>query len=95
MVKTICHIINIENNKTSIRLTNVEWNAINLICQTENLKRKNLFNIINKNKNKELSLAGSVRLFSIIYFQKKLTNKLNSNKLENSPPIFDAIKGIK
>lgn len=94
MVKTSSHIIYINNKKTSIRLTQTEWNAVNTICEKENLKRTNLFNLINQNKNKELSLTASIRLFSIIYFQKMLLSKFYINKTQHSQPIFDAIKGI-
>ena len=94
MVKTSSHIIHINNKKTSIRLTPTEWYAVNAICEKENLKRTNLFNLINQNKNKELSLTASIRLFSIIYFKKTFLNKFYFNKTQHSQPIFDAIKGI-
>ena len=94
MVKISSYIIHINNIKTSIRLTQTEWQAINIICEKENIKRTHLFNLIYKNKNKDLSFSASIRLFSIIYFKKTFTNKLSINKKENTPPIFDAIKGI-
>lgn len=86
-------VISIYNRKTSMRLAQAEWDAINTICKRENIKRKKLFELIDTNRDKRLGLTSSVRLFSIIYYQNSALNKKqNSNTFYS--PIFEAIRGI-
>lgn len=89
-------VIFIDNHKTSMRLANAEWEAIDNICKRENIKRNTLIEMINARKNSQLGLTCSVRLFSLIYYYQMLSkyqikNKKNSNL---TTPIFDAIRGI-
>ena len=88
-------VISIYNRKTSIRLAPAEWKAIDTICQRENIKRKNLFELIDANKNEKMGLTPSVRLFSLIYYRKSVLNQMQSSSdSDRSSPIFEAIRGI-
>jgi predicted DNA-binding ribbon-helix-helix protein len=87
-------VIQIQSHKTSVRLNPCEWKAINTICQKEKIERKQLFELINTNKDEKLGLTTAVRLFAIIYYKNSVlyaNSSLNGN-FQNS--IFDAIDGI-
>lgn len=60
-------VITLYNRKTSMRLANAEWQIIDHICYAEKMKRKNLFELIDQNRNPELGLTASVRLFALQY----------------------------
>ena len=87
-------VVSIYDKKTSMRLAAAEWEAIDTICKRENIKRKNLFELIALNKDKKLGLTSSIRLFSIIYYKNSIDNKFHALDTEFYSPIFEAIKGI-
>ena len=88
-------VITIYNRKTSIRLAPAEWAALDNICQTENIPRKTLFELIDINRDTKLNLTSSIRLFTIIYYKIAL-HQIENNPLqkEDTSPVFEAIKGI-
>ena len=47
MTELSSKVIFIDKRKTSMRLANAEWEAIDSICKRENIKRNNLLAIIN------------------------------------------------
>ena len=61
-------VISIHKRKTTMRLCTHEWEALKDICKRENISRKNLFELIEKNKDPHLGLTPSIRLFSLVYF---------------------------
>lgn len=87
-------VVAIYNRKTSMRLAQAEWEALDTICKRENIKRKTLFELIALNKDKKLGLTSSIRLFSIIYYKNSIDNKSQITDKEFYSPIFEAIKGI-
>ncbi len=87
-------VVSIYNRKTSMRLAPAEWKAIDTICKRENIKRKNLFELIQANKDDKLGLTSSVRLFSLIYYRKALQYQLDHKNSNRTSPMCDAIKGI-
>ena len=89
-------VIFINNHKTSMRLANAEWEAIDNICKRENIKRNTLIGMINARKNAQMGLTCSVRLFSLIYYYQLLSKYHNKNSKDSNitTPIFDAIRGI-
>lgn len=47
MTELSSKVIFIDKRKTSMRLANAEWEAIDSICKRENIKRNNLLEMIN------------------------------------------------
>ena len=98
MVSLINKVININNKKTTMRMTMTEWLAFETICKNENVTKNNLLNLINTNKNHTISLTNSVRLFSIVYFHQMTKQRqqllYGSSKAQCISPIFHAIKEI-
>lgn len=96
MVQLINKVIIVSHKKTTMRLAQAEWDALDIICQKENIKRNLLIEMINQNKNKNMGLTCCVRLFSVIYFYRSLLNSqytYSNNELKPTP-IFDAINSI-
>ncbi len=60
-------VISLYNKKTSMRLARTEWNILDRICFAEKIKRKELLELIDRNRDHTLGLTPSVRLFSLIY----------------------------
>lgn len=75
MTELSSKVIFIDNRKTSMRLANAEWEAIDSICKRENIKRNNLLEMINARKDAKMGLTCSVRLFSLIYYYRLLTKE--------------------
>jgi predicted DNA-binding ribbon-helix-helix protein len=96
MVQLINKVIVISNKKTTMRLAKAEWDALDSICQQENIKRNFLIDMINQSKNKNMGLTCCVRLFSVIYFYHSLIKKqyIYNNNENQITPIFDAINSI-
>lgn len=98
MPKLSSKVIHIADKTTSIRLAEAEWDALELICKRENIKKTYLLRLINDYKDKDMGLTGSVRLFSLIYLYHWLLGKQQPNyassKIKPPSPLFDAIKGI-
>lgn len=89
-------VIAIYDRKTSMRLAPAEWEAIDTICKREKLKRKKLFEIIDLNRNKNMGLTPSVRLFSIIYYQNSILRKQQPHNEDSLYcPVFEAVQGIR
>ena len=87
-------VVTIYNRKTSMRLAPAEWKAIETICERENIKRKNLLELIDANRDEKMGLTSSVRLFSLIYYRKTTQLKYYNSDKNQSSPIIEAIKGI-
>lgn len=96
MVDLISKVITISKKKTSIRLAQAEWDALEEISKIENVKRNNIIDMINQNKDNSISLTCSIRMFIIVYFNQVLENQqLNYNlSTPEKNPILSAIKGI-
>ena len=60
-------VISIYDRKTTMRLAKAEWNVLDNICYLEKMKRKNLLELIDQNRDKKIGLTPSVRLFSLLY----------------------------
>ena len=88
-------VISIYNRKTSIRLTPVEWLAINNICHEEKIHRKLLFELIDLNRNEQINLTAAIRLFTLIYYKNATsdTPPVTSTKSFFNP-IYEAIKAL-
>lgn len=79
-------VIFLSDKKTSMRLAAAEWEAIDIICKRENIKRNSLLEMINRSRNKKMGLTCAVRLFSLVY----LYQMLNETQCQNYT--FPALK---
>lgn len=77
MTKLSNKIITINNRRTSMRLCNKEWNALDEICLREKINRNILIGLIEDNKNPTLGLAYATRLFLILYYKAIAINHRN------------------
>lgn len=87
MLKQMNKVITVFDKKTSMRLTNTEWHIIDEICYNEKLKRKILFEKIEKHHNSCLGLTPAVRLFSLLYYYRE-------NEMHHKPASYDVINKI-
>ena len=95
-IKT-CRVISIHQKRTSVRLSAIEWEIFEKICQKEQIKRKMLLELIDLNRDDKFSLTSSIRLFCILYQNTCIKDKLEKKQTTNEffySPIFEAIKGI-
>lgn len=78
-------VVSVYNRKTSMRLAPSEWEAIDLICEKENISRKTLFELIDLNRDTKIGLTAAIRLFTIIYYK-------NVNTISQKKDKTDALK---
>lgn len=94
----VTKVITLNAKNTSMRLVTDEWEALEIICERENIKRNTLLELIATYKNEKMALSNSVRLFITVYFyqlqKEKETPCYSSVRRECSIPIFAAIKSI-
>ena len=81
MIILMSRVVTLHNKKTSMRLTNVEWNIFAQVCKCEKIKRKTLLELICDSHCAELNLTSAVRLFMLLYLaeQKPLNDSLFAN----------------
>ena len=95
MTQLINKVISLKNKKTSLRLAKDEWEAIDIICKNENIKRNYLIELINETKSHHITLTNSIRVFTIIYFYSELIPQRTTDQNYVRPPsISEAIHGI-
>lgn len=97
MTELSSKVIFIDKRKTSMRLANAEWEAIDSICKRENIKRNNLLEMINARKDAKMGLTCSVRLFSLIYYYRLLTKEpmpRAGSSADASSPILKPSKAL-
>jgi predicted DNA-binding ribbon-helix-helix protein len=95
MINMIEKVIVTNDVRTTIRLAEVEWAALEDICQRENVKNNELIEQIDKIKAERLSLTEAVQAFSTNYFFALFRVLLpnNSNK-EKISPLYEGICSI-
>ena len=69
MPKLVNKIITVNKRRTSMRLCTLEWEAIDEICDKENISRNKLIEKIENEKDIALGLSYSTRLFLVQYFR--------------------------
>lgn len=80
MVILMNKVITLHKKKTSMRLTNLEWNIFNALCEHEKIKRRFLLEYICSNHSAELNLTSAVRLFMLLYLSEKFPNIESAEK---------------
>ena len=58
-----------------MRLCSNEWDALSEICKNENVSRNNLIETLENNKDENLGLTYSTRLFLLEYYRSKVQKK--------------------
>lgn len=71
MIILMSRVVTLHHKKTSMRLTDTEWNILDAVCEKEKIKRKILLERISENRDKSQNLTSAVRLFMLIYFSTK------------------------
>ncbi len=69
MTKLINKIISLNKRRTSMRLADSEWEAMDEICRYENISRNKLIENIEFCKDKDLGLSCCTRLFLLAYYK--------------------------
>ncbi len=91
MTKLTNRIININNRRTSMRLCQKEWNALEDICKREKINRNLLIEQIENNKNQKLGLTYATRLFLMLYYKNLATKSSSPLKTEPQNYFSDVI----
>ena len=92
MPKLVNKIISINKRRTSMRLCTIEWEALDEICERENISRNKLIEKIEGDKDKEFGLAYSTRLFMVQYFRNAANRPRRNVPVHNN--IIQTIKYI-
>lgn len=93
MTKLANKIISINNRRTSMRLCNKEWEAIDDICKRERINRNALIELIENAKNERLGLTYSTRLFLVLYYR-SIAKPQRVNGVANKNHVFNIIKEL-
>lgn len=83
MLKFIKRVITLCGRKTSIQLTEYEWQILENICRCENIRRNKLLDLIKNNKSTKTGLTYAVRLFMLIYINKSASPLLYRQDAKN------------
>ena len=73
-------VVILNKRRTSVRLCHSEWRALEDICKREHVPRNRVIEAIEKTRNPEIGLTGSIRLFSILYYHalaQEIPHRLN------------------
>lgn len=71
MTKLINKVLVINERRTSMRLCQSEWMALEKICFDEGISRNRLIELVENKKNSCLGLTYLTRLFTLFYFYNK------------------------
>lgn len=77
-------ILNINNRRTSMRLCDQEWQALDETCRLEKIHHNKLISQIEQNKASNLGLSYATRVFLLLYFRNLALEKDKEKALENS-----------
>lgn len=88
-------VISVFERKTSMRLAKSEWYILDSICMREKIKRKQLLELIDSNKDPQLGLTPSVRLFSLLYMHNLARQNSNYGYAPKSDSLFSALEEMK
>lgn len=75
MTKLINKVVIVNDRRTSIRLCHKEWEALDEVCNMENISKNDLLSLIENGKRNSLGLTYSARLFIIEYFRQAATTE--------------------
>lgn len=92
MSKFVNKIISINKRRTSMRLSAIEWDAINQICKIENISRNKLIESVEDCKDEDIGLSYSTRLFALQYYRSNAKlHKKSGDAVQNISKIMKTI----
>lgn len=68
MVKFFKRVVILCGKRTSVRLSEIEWQTLEHISRHKNMRRNFLIEQIKNHKAQKMGLAPAIRLFMLIYF---------------------------
>lgn len=68
MITLSRRVIRINQNKTSVRLSSLEWQAFDNLCACEQISRTALLNLLAKNNCQYQNLTAVIRIFTLCYY---------------------------
>jgi predicted DNA-binding ribbon-helix-helix protein len=71
--------IRVSDHRTSIRLEPEMWEALNEICERQNMRMNDLCTIVSQNKKEHASLTAAIRVFIMRYFRSASTEDGHEN----------------
>ncbi len=78
-----------------MRLADAEWEALQEICEHENLSRNKLIEHIEETKDENLGLSCSTRLFLLAYYRSNAPlKKTSSQNLVQALKVIASPKGV-
>lgn len=85
MIKLTSKVISVYDRKTSMRLTDMEWHILDMICRQEKIRRKNILELIAESHSPQIGFTSSVRLFTLIYmYNRTLHGRQTLSTLQKS-----------
>lgn len=88
MIKSIRRVININGRKTSVRLNYLEWDIFDLICDLDNIRKRELITVIANHQIYQSGLTNAVRAVIAMYGKKALLRQLKNKKLPSDKSSF-------
>lgn len=68
MITLSRRVIRINQSKTSVRLSSLEWQAFDNLCACEQISRTALLNLLAKNNDQYQNLTAIIRIFTLCYY---------------------------
>lgn len=97
MTKLLNRVIIINKRRTSMRLCQEEWGALDNICKYEKINRNKIFEILESLPDYGLGLTYLTRLFMLMYYQdvaREVLCKRGSSLPHRASKIFDKIENL-
>ncbi|MBE6453993.1 MAG: hypothetical protein E7017_03810 [Alphaproteobacteria bacterium] len=95
MVTLMRRVVRINHNKTSVRLSSLEWQAFDRICKIEQVSRTAMLNLLASNLGEYQNLTATIRMFTLSYY----FNFAKTTKIDTPAPnlgrVLDLIASVK
>lgn len=92
MTTLLNRIILVNDHKTSMRLTTYEWYILDRICIRENLKRGQLFELIDTKRSNNFGFTQTVHLFSLLYLHNLARRDQNYSYAPDDTTLTETLK---
>ncbi len=85
-------VIRINQNKTSVRLSSLEWQAFDNLCMNEQLSHSVVINLLANNMQHYKNLTAFIRIFTMYYYY--LADKKTNKQGHRQPDLNNIFKLI-